>query len=570
MKRARITARIFTIFALCLIAMGLSYTSSTPVFWDGAPDGNLVSAITAAMTDEELLGQVFFLGYHGTQPSQEILLFIRNRNLGGLKVFTRNVSSLPQITSDIRTMQEASQTTRFKIPMFVATDQEGGWVTHIRKGSSISGGNLSLGAGGVPHDAFLSGYYIGCELAAMGVNMNYAPNLDIYTNPRADAVGPRGFSQDPVQVGIFGAAYLQGMMKAGIIATGKHFPGHGDADKDSHGYLPEIQIDSGTLYERELFPYRMAIHEGLPAIMSAHIAFPSITGNRVPATLSKYFLVDVLREKLGFTGIVLTDDMEMNGVLMSGDSVAQACKKAMLAGNDMVLISHTPAEQEAAWQLLLRAMHTDREFHERVAASAARILALKLKTFRHDPANPDAPVFSFLPDPGAVEQKIPAPQAPDFFFQSLCRGITVIRDGRIPYKPAPGERVLIAAHYADFLNEGKKRYPSADSLYIPWSSRYEAIGEEISLVTGRVPAYDTVIFCLSSESSLDILLRLSASGKKIIVISALTPVYLRETPWVQTAIAVFGESRDAFMAGFSVLAGDFTPEGKLPVDFIKP
>ncbi|MBN1523113.1 MAG: glycoside hydrolase family 3 protein [Spirochaetales bacterium] len=561
MNKRLVKRTILSAFLPCLVFMA-TFSSTAPSFWDAQPGHDLITAITEEMTDTELLGQVFFLGYVGKTPSPEILNFIKNRNLGGLKIFTRNVSTVYQTAGDIHFMQQASQQTRFKIPMFVATDQEGGWVLHIRGDVSRTGGNLSLGAAGIPKDAYTSAFFIGEELKAMGINMNYAPNLDIYSNSDADAVGPRSFSQNPKEVGLFGVAYLRGMIDSGIIATGKHFPGHGATNLDSHGYLPEINISFDTLYERELLPYRMAIREGLPAIMSAHLAFPQITHDKTPATLSKFFLTDVLRGKLGFKGIVVTDDMEMNGVLLNGNSTATACYKAIMAGADMVLVSHTPAQQEHTWQLLIGLMKTDPAFRQRVKTSVERILTLKFSVFRGEKP------FPFLPDLPSLSAKIPAPDAPDFFFQSLCRGSTIVGDNRIPFVQKPEEKVLIAAHYADFIKEGKIRYPEADTLLIPWSSLYYATEEEIRLVTQKAASYDTVIVCLSSLASLDILKRLERLGNKVIVVSALTPVYLKDTPWVKSAVAVYGESREAFKIGFAILAGDFTPEGRLPFDFL--
>jgi len=300
--------RFFIITLLILFTIISLFT--LPNFWDDKPYEELIQEIVNAMTDEELLGQVFFLGYLGTTPSLYIKGWILEHNLGGIKIFTRNIASLASLAQSIKDMQLLSQENRFQIPLLIATDQEGGWVRHINQESSTTGGNLSLGATGLPRDAFLAGYYIGLELKALGINMNFAPNLDIYSNPKADAVGPRAFSSNPQQVGLLGIAYLTGLEKSGVIGTGKHFPGHGGADLDSHGFLPQIDITFEQMWQRELVPYRMIIKEGLKAIMSAHLAFPEITGKVEPASLSSFFLVNVLRDQLNFQGIVITDSLD--------------------------------------------------------------------------------------------------------------------------------------------------------------------------------------------------------------------------------------------------------------------
>ncbi len=534
-----------------------------PNFWDEKPDSELINDLINTMTDEELLGQVFFIGYQGTSPPESLFTWIRQRNLGGVKIFTRNVSTLPSLAADIKRIQQLSQKNHLQIPLFIATDQEGGWVSHIRKGFSTTGGNLALGAAGIPHDAFLTGYYIGSELRTLGINMNFAPNLDIYSNPDTWVIGPRAFSSDPRKVGLLGLAYLKGQEKAGIIATAKHFPGHGGTDLDSHGYLPKIDISFKELWERDMLPYRFVIKEGIQAIMTAHLAFPQITGNTEPATLSEFFINEVLRKKLQFTGIVITDDLEMWGVRINGDNIPAVCQKALQAGNDMLLVSHTPDVQEQAWARLIRLIKSDKSFKQRVRQAVKRILQVKLKAFKGKNA------FPFIPDVEKVADNIPAKNANQFFFDSSCRSITIIRGADIPYKPQPDEKILIVGQYHDFLQQGVKRYPQAATLYISWAPQYYAMENDIKRVTGAAKAYDTVIFCLSSPSTLEILEALRNLKKKIIVISALTPVYLLHTPWVKSAIAVYGESTESFSAGFAVMAGDFNPEGKLPVDFLK-
>jgi beta-N-acetylhexosaminidase len=534
-------------------------TAPFPLFWDDRPNEELVEAILAEMTDEELLGQVFMLGYVGKHPSEEILDWIRSRNLGGVKIFTRNADTLAGLATSIAAMQQTARAGRFQIPLFMSTDQEGGWVRHIKQETSQTPGNIALGASGLPQDALMTGYYIGEELKSLGINMNFAPTTDVYSNPSASVIGPRAFSSDPVTTAMLALAYYQGMSKSGIICTAKHFPGHGHADKDSHGTLPVVRISFEQMWQRELLPYRILIPEGIPAIMSAHIAYPDILGNLLPSSRSHYLIEEVLREKLGFDGLLITDDMEMNGAISGGVDTAQASIEALEAGNDMILVSHTPRVQDRTWQRLKAHLGDHPEFKERIIASVRRILRLKLKAFRSiaDGDSPDQ-INSFIPSPGAWE----------FFQQSALRSVTLLRASSIPLEQDGDQRMLLIGQFEEFLEEGRLRYPEADVLFFPYSPFYSAREQDLERIPRVASRYDTVVFCLANYNSLEVLETLRTFPGTIVVISTLSPVYLRDTPWVENAMAVYGTGKDSFRAGFAALIGDFDPEGRIPVDFI--
>jgi beta-N-acetylhexosaminidase len=554
-------ARAFSLSAaraLCVCAALLllpSAGASALGFRDAGDPAVLASRITAAMTDDELLGQVFFLGWQGVGPSADILRWIGTRGIGGVKIFPRNVSDLDSLARDIEKMQKLAGRGRFGIPLFIATDQEGGWVRQIKDETSVSPGNLALGATGVPGDSYRTGWYLGRELAALGINMNFAPTADVYSNPEASVIGPRSFGSDPSAAGLLSAAYARGMSDAGVLCAAKHFPGHGSADQDSHGHLPKIEVDLDTLLNRDLIPYRILVREGIPAIMTGHLAFPRILGNLTPASLSPFFLRDVLRGRLGFTGLLITDDMEMEGVLADGLDTAGACRKALEAGTDMILISHTPAIQERTWKALAAELRSRTEFRSSLRESVIRILASKIRSFRAAPAARDARLA------------VPAPGAKSFFAQVSARAVTLVAGARIPFRPPAAEKILLCGQFPEFLSEGRKRYPNAQTFLFPFTPFYSARQEDRAAVRVRAASFDTVIFCLANFNSLEVLQELARLGRRVIVISALSPVYLSELPWVQTSIAVYGDGRDSFRAGFAVLAGDYTAGGALPVDF---
>ncbi|MCK4517042.1 MAG: glycoside hydrolase family 3 protein, partial [Spirochaetaceae bacterium] len=245
------------------------------------------------MPDEDIIGQTFMVGWVGQAPSPEVIEWIVERNLGGVKIFGWNGADLVALAGAIGTMQELAGNHRFSIPLLTATDQEGGWVRHIKGNddlsTTITPGNMAIGATDLPYDAYRSAYYIGLELRALGVNMNFAPTVDVYVNPDAHVIGPRAFSNDPVLTGLLGVAYFHGLEETRVISTAKHFPGHGNASGDSHGMLPVIEDSFDVLWERDLLPYRFLVSEGLPAVLSGHLSFPNVTGDGRPASLSPYF-----------------------------------------------------------------------------------------------------------------------------------------------------------------------------------------------------------------------------------------------------------------------------------------
>jgi beta-N-acetylhexosaminidase len=509
---------------------------------------------SSELSDTRALGQVFMLGYPGTALPDYLLEWIATRGLGGVKIFTRNVASLDQLTATIQQLQLAAAPTAGLPPLLVATDQEGGWVRHIKHETSTSSGNLSLGASGLPSDAFLTGRFLGTELAALGINMNFAPTVDLYTDPDASVIGPRAFGSDPSASGLLAVAYYQGLRSAGVIATAKHFPGHGDTDTDSHGALPVVDVSLQQLRERELVPYRLLIREGLPSIMSGHLAFPAITeGELLPSSLASRFLRDILRGELGFAGVVITDDMEMGGALAGAKDPATAAVHALAAGNDITLLAHSPYWQERAWQIAAARMTSDADFRQQVRASALRVLRMKADYL--------------VAPPDTVAASVPARGAEEFFFEAAARAVTVVRDARIPLDANAGMRILLVGQLPAFLAVGKSRLPQATQVSFPYLPFFRATEPFLTQLPKSAANYDLIIFGLSNYNSLQVLERLEPLADRIVVVSALTPVYLGMLPWVQTAIAVYGTDASAFRAGFGALLGDYTAGGSLPLLF---
>jgi beta-N-acetylhexosaminidase len=524
-----------------------------PSFLTELPPEVLAEQILSRMSDEQALAQTFMLGWVGAEPSPLIIDWIRDRNIGGVKIFGWNTEDTRKLAETVGVLQKAALKGEFGIPLLVATDQEGGWIRHVKGATSETPGNMAIGASGYPRDAYLSGYYIGKELATLGINMNFAPAVDLYTNSASTLIGPRAFSSDPVKTGILGAAFVRGQREAGIIATAKHYPGHGDTDLDSHGVLPQINSPFELLWERELIPYRILAREGIPAIMSGHLAFPNTQAAMVPASLSPWFLKDILRDRIGFQGLVITDDLMMNGATLSAGSLSEAAKLALLAGNDIVMLSKTPNLNDRVWTSLVQAMEQDREFRLRVRDAARRVLITKLKHLRGE--NAVAPV----PDLRKVETSFPDAEGTAFFLDLAARSVTVVKGGApvIPLNREEAGRVLLAGQFEDFFSAGKSAYPNAASY---WYSAARG-GWELAAYARNA---DTIIFCISDASGLSFLRYLEPLGKRVILFSVLSPAYLNDAPWVDGAIAVFSYAPQSFIAGFSALLGRIPAQGRLP------
>lgn len=533
------------------LAAALPAQEQLPSFWDDVPHAVLAGQITDAMTDSELLAQIFMFGWAGGEPSREVIAWVEERSLGNIKIFGWDTFDTEKVASAVNLLQGLAGRGRFGIPLFVATDQEGGLIRHVKGRTSETPGNLAIGASAVPADAYYSGYYIAAELAALGINLNFAPTVDLYTNHQSTVIATRSFGEDPQAAGILGAAFAKGTRDAGVLPTAKHFPGHGGTSLDSHGHLPVIGISPETLHNRELVPFRALIDAGIPAIMSAHISFPRITGSGEPATFSSYLLRTLLRQELGYQGLIITDDIMMNGATQYAGSVSRAVEMAILAGNDIVESSTTPGFHDAFWTRNLRNMERRPDFREAVKSAARRVIEAKLRYFKSGNSVP------LQADTAAIPERVPAPGSGDFFLSQAAGAVTVLYGGEHLPVQGGGENMLITAAYQEFRDAGTARFPQAET------ARMNAGIFQLDFTR-----YDTVIFGVSSEANLEILNTLRhyiPAHATVIAVAIQSPVLLSESPTPDAAIAVYSASPFSFTAAFAALAGDFVPDGGLPL-----
>lgn len=333
--------------------------------------------ITKKIPIEERVSQMVISAVPGAEPNSEAEELIKEFKPGGIILFGYNISSKENTSAYIKNLQEISSASS-GIPLFVSIDQEGGRVIRITEGVTQFPGAMAVGIADDPDLAEKAAEILALELRAMGVNMNFAPVMDVNNNPANPVINTRSFGSDPEAVSKIGSAWIRGQQRGGCVAVAKHFPGHGDTDKDSHVTLPVIRHDMARLRKTELVPFAAAIRAGVDGVMSAHISYPEILKNDTPATHSTFFMTELLRDEMKFNGLVITDDLEMAGASTKSD-IGEAAVRAIEAGADMVLFTSYRKSLPKVLAAISKALESGRLTEERINASVNRIIEMKIR-----------------------------------------------------------------------------------------------------------------------------------------------------------------------------------------------
>jgi beta-N-acetylhexosaminidase len=332
------------------------------------------------------LGQILILGFDGTEMSPRLASLLKKIQPAGVILFARNITGAEQTHTLLRECQKHVATT-----LFTCVDLEGGTVDRFRN---------VIGSAPSPAEVFATdsralfrkhGRVIGENCRALGFNVDFAPVLDLAFEASRVVMKSRTVSDDPKQVVAYAREFLRGLSDAGVLGCGKHFPGLGEATLDTHHELPSVEKPLRKLWEQDLVPYRaLSLHHELPMIMVSHAAFPAVTIERTPASLSKKWMTDILRKKIGYRGLVCSDDLEMGGVLAAAP-IEQAIIGHIRAGGDLGLICHQEDFILRAHEALVREAERDRRFARRVRESARRVLAFKKKSLASRRTPPPTP-----------------------------------------------------------------------------------------------------------------------------------------------------------------------------------
>lgn len=322
-------------------------------------------------TLREKIAQLFLVGIAAPKLTSAERRAIEHYDFGGFILFGRNCCDPPQIVSLTRTLCGASRS----LPPFIAIDQEGGRVHRLPKPFTHFPAAAEIGATGDTRFAYRAARATAEELATMGINLDFAPVLDVNSNPKNPVIGDRSFAADPQKVIAFGAQWISGLRDGGIIPCGKHFPGHGDTDKDSHLDLPVVDRSLHELEKVELPPFVHACRNGIESLMTAHVIYRAFD-SKFPATLSRKIITGLLRRKLNYQGVVFTDDMEMKAI-SEHYGEAKAVALCVRAGIDVMLFGHELSRAIHASDFLCVEFEKDAAVRAQVEVSYNRIAKLK-------------------------------------------------------------------------------------------------------------------------------------------------------------------------------------------------
>ena len=322
-------------------------------------------------TLREKIAQLFLVGIGAPELSGEEQRAISQYGFGGFILFGRNCCDPPQIVSLTRTLWDAAR----DLPPFIAIDQEGGRVHRLPEPFTHFPAAAEIGATGNTRFAYRAGRATAEELALVGINLDFAPVLDVNSNPNNPVIGDRSFAADPQKVVAFGAQWISGLRDGGIIPCGKHFPGHGDTDKDSHFDLPVVDRSLDELRKVELAPFVAACRSAIESLMTAHVIYRALDAS-LPATLSRKIVTELLRKELNYPGVVFADDLEMKAI-SDRYGEGEAAALCVRAGVDVMLFGNDLSRAIHAFDSLCGECEKDAVVRAQVEASYSRIAKLK-------------------------------------------------------------------------------------------------------------------------------------------------------------------------------------------------
>lgn len=339
-----------------------------------------IDEMVERMTTEEKVGQLVIAGIEGTSFSAELEVLIKEHYVGGVILLGRNISTVESIVNLLNESKKANELN--KVPLFLSVDEEGGRVSRLPNGVGKLPSARSIGALNDAQANYDAGIYLSEVLHEFGYNMNFAPVLDVFSNPKNTVIGDRSYGSDPAKVAKLGISTMHGMMDGDMIPVVKHFPGHGDTIVDSHDAMPVVKKEMEELKRMELYPFQQAIDDGAEAVMVSHVLYSDLDDKRV-ASLSDRIMSDLLRTEMGFDGVIITDDLTMSAI--SNDyAISDAAVQSFKAGSDVLLIAGDFEEQLLSISKLLGAIESGEISEARLNESVERILSLKYKYIKDE------------------------------------------------------------------------------------------------------------------------------------------------------------------------------------------
>jgi beta-N-acetylhexosaminidase len=521
-------------------------TTTTPT-----PTGDVVSG----MSLERKVGQLMSVAFHGTNITSSLEAMIRERGVGGVILYSENFSDAAGLAKLVADLGQIARDAK-SLPLFIEIDQEGGPVIRINKGATILPGQMALAATADPERSVRTAATItASELRALGVNWNFAPVADVNDEPTNPIISNRSFSSDPARVSSLVTAAIQAYAAAGFFCCAKHFPGHGSTTTDSHTGLPKIEVDRATLDRIELPPFRAAIAAGVPAIMSAHIVVPALDATpELPVTLSKAVMTDLVRDTLGFQGIVVTDDLEMGALKNVGEAAAGL--RALQAGADYLLFRFDETAQLEGHRLITEAVRSGSLASAQLERSVRRVVDAKRR-------------FGILD--GRRDQSAPDLAGNARTALELARGATTLLRNR-GVLPLRGRIMAVSPTNADIsFFEGQATLGSVMAAKrtdtIVQSLPLHPSAAEIDKVVGASRAAEVVVVGTTNlfayPEQVD-LVRALAKEKPVAVVALRGPYDILSIPDIAAYLCAYDSREPSLVAATEVLLGERKPSGSLP------
>ena len=512
------------------------------------------------MDDRLMAGQHMFAGFSGLEIPEDFARAVREDKIGNVILFAHNVGTpkdLARLCAQLQSL--VKEATGF--PAFIAIDQEGGVVSRLGEDCTIVPSAMGIAATGDPGNAYTAGLVTARELRAMGVNFNLAPVADVNCNPENPVIGVRSYGENPAQAARFATAMMQGLTDGGVLSCAKHFPGHGDTAVDSHVGLPMVDKSLETLRKTELVPFQALIDAGVPGVMSTHILFPQLEKGKVPATMSREIMTGLLKENMGFCGLVLSDCMMM-GAIRDYYGTVEGVAQAVKAGVDLVFVSHDAALAAQAVRRVMEKLQEGTLSRKELQASTEKILKFKAALLP-----PDA---DGLRQVGSKEHR---QQIDRLYEQSLTAvnlplgGLPEIGNnplfiGCLPYVPtqASSPNRLIKG----FQETLQGRF-GGDAVEMTENPDGEEIRRIVLQVTGHSCVVAGVYNAHLRRGQLNLVNALAAAGIPLIVVALRNPYDLASLPEGVSGIAAWAYNAASFHAVMKLLGGEITASGTLPV-----
>jgi beta-N-acetylhexosaminidase len=521
------------------------------------------------LTLRQKVGQLITVEIPDARLTPTIAHFIRHCHPGGIAIFGRNLAgpwATAQLISDLQSVAAAAGAA----PLLIGIDQEGGQVSRLRYPAAELPSNMACNAAGGPAAAGEAAAILGTEMAALGINLAYAPVADINTAATNPVIGTRAYSDDPQQVAACVRESIAGLRRGGVFSMAKHFPGHGDTLADSHLKLPSVSAGWDRMESLELVPFRAAIAAGVDTICSAHVRFPGIDPSRLPATLSHRLMTDLLRKELGFTGVLFADALVMDAIAgRKGGNIPPAAVAAINAGVDCVMILGSLRLQAQVYDTLLGAVQAGVISEQRLDEAVARVYALRCRV-TEPPAMPAWPVEAHR-------------RAADRLAHAA---VTLVRDRAhlLPLTSGNGLGVVEFASGAVSPVETNRNEPLGASTLLQVLARrfpetqflalHDTAPNADAILDGFLAGCERVIVVTRSAvidpPQTRLLERVAASEMPVIQLALRSPYDANLAPAIGTVLLTYGDQPSSVIAAVDVLIGATIPTGRLPVHLADP